>query len=72
MTTQGLANWTDHRKQITDDDQTRDYTVKRRNKLGSMPAIRLTPVSQDYWIEPQSKFHDIERLILSQPCRRQL
>ena len=49
MTPRGL--WTIGRitgNKPTDDDQTRVYTVKTKDKSVSIPAIRLAPVSRDY------------------------
>ncbi|XP_063710185.1 uncharacterized protein LOC134838713 [Symsagittifera roscoffensis] len=39
----------------TDDDQTRVYTVKVRDKIVSIPAIRLATVSPDYCNQPANE-----------------
>ena len=39
----------------TDDDQTRIYTVKVRDKIVSIPAIRLAIVSPDYCNQPTNE-----------------
>ena len=39
----------------TDDDEIRVYFVKIRDKIASIPAIRLAPVSPDYCNQPANK-----------------
>ena len=39
----------------TDDDQTRVYTIKVSDKIVSIPAIRLAPVSPDYCNQPANE-----------------